>query len=164
MNNFTEIDEIPTLSGPYSSVMYFSCSCGYLESYSRFISLWNISVVKAFFLDICQHGRSTVATCINTQECNIQTELHNTIFTRCSTGSNCKSFRSTCSVEFVTTLCWSMILCKASQRGPPLHQLKLCSCLSTGRGQVMWSSMDSFTATRQTHPTRYWRCVTEVKQ
>ena len=74
-----------------------------------------------------------------------------------------QSFRSTCSVEFVTTHCWSMFLCRVSQRGPPLHQQQWCSCRSTGRGRVMWSTMDSSTATRQKHPTRYWRCVTSVK-
>lgn len=70
-----------------------------------------------------------------------------------------RSLRSTCWAEFVMTLCWNMILCKVSQRGPPPHQRRWCSCLSTGRGRVMWSTMGSSTATRQTRQTKYWRCV-----
>lgn len=73
-----------------------------------------------------------------------------------------QSFRSTWWVEFITTLCWSIVLCKASQRGLPLR-LRWYSYPSSGRGQATWSTMDSSTATRQRHPTRLWRYVTEEK-
>lgn len=73
-----------------------------------------------------------------------------------------RSLRSTCWAEFVMTLCWNMILCKVSQRGPPPRQQRWCSCLSTGRGRVMWSTMASSTATRQTRQTKYWRCVKRI--
>lgn len=73
-----------------------------------------------------------------------------------------QSFRSTWWVEFITTLCWSIILCKASQRGLPLHQLRWYSYPSSGRGQATWSTMDSSTATRQRRPTRLWRYVTKT--
>lgn len=74
---------------------------------------------------------------------------------------NClSSFRSTCWVGFVMTLCWNTFRCTVSPRGQPSQWRRRCNCLSIGRGQATWSTMDSCTAIRQTRPTKYWRCVT----
>lgn len=66
-------------------------------------------------------------------------------------------------MESVTAPCWSTLLYKASRRGRPHHRWRWSSCHRRGRGQVMWSSMDASTTTRQTHPTRYWKYVKSLK-
>ena len=70
-----------------------------------------------------------------------------------------ESSRSTCSVESVTTRCWSTFPCRASVREPPPPRPRWWSCPPTGRARVTWSTTDSSTTTRPTHPTRYWRWV-----
>lgn len=74
-----------------------------------------------------------------------------------------RSFRSTCWVGFVMTLCWNTFRCTVSPRGPPPPRQRWCNCLSIGRGRVTWSTTDSCTATRQTRPTKYWRCVKMIQ-